>query len=182
MNKIAYLLSVGLMVSLLGCGNAPIKDTPTSIPTMNITTPVVEVTKPVIVQPTPTPKPTLAPVVKKINTTSTPKQVPVVAKKWVVTNTYSGSGMKTESLAITNDTRITWEVTSVAPKANGIPVDSFNYFIKDSQGYPYVVDILFAHRSGVGKGTTYLKAVPGKYSFYANAANCEWTITVEQQK
>ena len=174
MKKIVYLLSIGIMVSLMGCGNAPIKDTPTSIPTMDITTPVVEVTKPVIVQPTP--------VVKKVNTTSTPKQVPVVAKKWVVTNTYSGSGMSTKNITITKNVRITWNVTSIAPRVDDVVSDSFNYYLKDSKGIPYAVDLLFAQQNGIGKGTKTLSLDAGQYSLQVNSANCQWTMTVEQQK
>lgn len=183
MKKIIYLLSVGLVVSLSGCGSMsnPVV-TPVLTPPTEVTAPVIA-HEPVNVAPVvvPTPNTATIPATKKV-TASVPKPAPVVATKWVTTNTYSGNGVQTKNLAITENTRITWEVTSVAPKVNDIPVDSFNYYLRDNKGYPSAVDVLFAHRNGVGKGTTYLKAVPGKYSLYVNSANCEWTITVEQQK
>ena len=171
------------MVSLMGCGStAATAVAPTPTPPTEVTASAIA-HEPVNIAPVVVPAPAntaTVPAAKKV-TAPAPKPAPVVATKWVVTNTYSGNGMKTESLAITNDTRVTWEVTNVSPKINDLPSDSFNYYLKDSQGYPYAVDILFAHRSGVGKGTTYLKAVPGKYSLCINSANCEWTITVEQK-
>jgi len=187
MKKTLYILTIGLIISLTGCGSTTTTAvSPTQVPPTEVTAPVI-VPEPVIVAPVPapvaTPDPAPKAVVKKAVAPPAPKPSPVVATKWVVTNTLSGSGMKTASFAITGSTRITWEVTSAAvPAIKDIPLDSFNYFIKDSQGLPYAVDVTFAHRSGVGKGTTYLKASPGKYTLYADSANCEWKITVEQLK
>ena len=81
-----YLLVVGLMLTLLGCGTTvTAKETPAPSTT---TTPVVA----------PAPAPTPAPV--------------TVPKKWVVTNSWSGNGAKdTENFAVTENTRVNWETT-----------------------------------------------------------------------
>lgn len=184
MKNAAYLLSIGVMVSLIGFGfTVPIASPPALVlPNAVVASEIAS--KPASIAPVTFSAPTKATTVpspKKV-TAPAPKPAHAAATKWVVTNTYSGNGVKKESFTITNDTRVTWEVTSVYPTIDGITPDSFNYYLKDSQGYPYTFDILFAHRSGVGKGTTYLKVAPGKYTLYTNAANCTWAITVEQQK
>ena len=86
MKKIMYLLSIGLMVSLLGCGSTTAtKEMPVSAPATKVTTPA----------PTPTPAPAPA----------------LVEKKWVAVKSWSGSGIKkTENFEITgSDWRVNWK-------------------------------------------------------------------------
>ena len=85
MRKIAYLLSIGLILTLVGCGSTatPTKETPA--PTSSTSTPA---------------------------SAPAPKTTPAPEKNWVVTNSWSGNGAKdTENITVTKDTRINWETT-----------------------------------------------------------------------
>ena len=84
MKKILYLLSIGLMVTLLGCGSTTAtKEMPIPAPATKVTTPA----------PTPTPAP--AP----------------VEEKWVAVKSWTGTGIKkTENFEITgSDWRVNWK-------------------------------------------------------------------------
>lgn len=111
MKKIAYLLSIGLVILLVGCGStAATKDAPTQAPAATTNNAPAATSKPA--------------------TTSTPAPAP--EKKWVVTNSWSGNGAKdTENFAVTKDTRINWETTD----AQGI----FQIYVQDSNGAPAAV-------------------------------------------
>lgn len=107
-----------------------------------------------------------------VQTEGSPTPAPVVAeKKWTVTNSWSGNGVKdTENFAVTENTRITCETPSV----QGI----FHY-IEDSKGASVSLPI---NMQGIGKDVSYLHITPGQYSLKINTANTPWKITVEQQQ
>jgi len=85
MKKIAYALSIGLMISLLGCGyTQTTNQTSAPVATEKVTAPAPEATTPPVVAPAVSPG------------------------SWVITNTWSADGDKTtEAFAITGEsTRI----------------------------------------------------------------------------
>lgn len=103
--------------------------------------------------------------------TSAPAPTPV-AKKWVVTNSWKGTGAKvTEKIKVTENTRINWETTN----KDGI----FQIYVQDKTGAPLAVP---ANQQGIGKDVSYINVPVGEYTLNINSAFTPWTITVEQQQ
>ena len=108
----------------------------------------------------------------KIANTTTPTPAPTSEKKWIVTNSWSGTGAKdTENFSVTENTRVNWETTD----SKGI----FQIYIQDTKGAPVGVA---ANMQGIGKDVSYIHLAPGQYSLKVNLANTPWKITVEQQQ
>lgn len=117
------------------------------------------------------------PVETVVDHTAAPTVIPTptVKKEWVITNTWSGNGIKTtENFDITENARINWETTE--SKGN---MSVFQIYVQDSGGEGVGVA---ANVQGDQKDVSYLHLAPGKYSLMINSANTKWTITIEQQK
>ena len=152
MKKIVYLLSIGLMVILVGCGNTTIKDPP-----MASATEIAEQVTPEVIAPQ-----------------------PIVKKEWVVTDTWSGNdSKKIESFIVnTKDTRITWDITGSVGNQGTF---SFFIKDNEESPYISILTLpTDAVLKGTIRLNSIEEV--GRYSLYVNSENCKWTIIVEQQK
>jgi ABC-type transport system substrate-binding protein len=90
----------------------------------------------------------------------------------------SGTGEKTSELFTLTGApaRLTWDVQTDTMWIIAAFVEPEGHDIKKQGGFPVMME------SEEKQGSETLDLEPGKYFVYVNAANCDWTVTIEEQK
>lgn len=90
----------------------------------------------------------------------------------------SGTGEKTSELFTLSGApaRLTWDVKTDTMWIIAAFVEPEGHDLKTQGGFPVVME------GEVKQGSEPLDLEAGKYYVYVNAANCDWTVTIEEQK
>ncbi len=92
--------------------------------------------------------------------------------------TGTGTGEKTSELFTLSGApaRLTWNVETDTMWIIAAFVEPEGHDLETQGGFPVIME------SEEKKGSEPLDLEPGKYFVYVNAANCDWTVTIEEQK
>lgn len=199
MKKIVYLLVIGIMIILVGCGVAPVNTNNTEATVAPIISkkPVQGVSAPVLA-------PKYVEVTPWLDSSNKPIPIPPTVKKWAAVKSWSGGTTHYNQLHLTNintlSTVYTYEVINnskdtILPNfvISGVQW-RVRWSCKPSEGNvrtfvlsPHNKDgttlspSLAASTHGANSGiTTY--AGPGTYNLSVNSSGEDWKVTVEELK